>query len=115
MNEILGASLGPFLGVTVALGGFIALLTGQELAEAWRSPIHAIVASFGLSLADRFLAFALFDGVLTSIPGFVVSWAFLAAVALLSWRVTLVRKMVRQYPWLYEPVGLLSWRERGAT
>lgn len=114
MSDVLGVSVGPFLGLTVALFGFIALLTGQEVADAWRGASRAVIASFGLAIADRFLAFALFDGVLLSVPGFLVAWAFLAAVALFAWRVTLVRKMVRQYPWLYEAAGLLAWRPRGA-
>jgi len=46
------------------------------------------------------------------VAGFVLAWAYLGAVALLAWRITLARKMVRQYPWLYEPHGLLGWRAR---
>jgi hypothetical protein len=33
-------------------------------------------------------------------------------IALFAHRVTLARKMVQQYPWLYERSGLLSWRAR---
>ena len=34
------------------------------------------------------------------------------AFALLGYRITIVAKMVVQYPWLYRRSGLLNWRER---
>jgi uncharacterized protein DUF6867 len=34
------------------------------------------------------------------------------AIALSAHRFTLARKMVAQYPWLYERSGLLNWREK---
>jgi hypothetical protein len=30
----------------------------------------------------------------------------------LAFRLTRVRRMVSQYPWIYERDGLLGWRER---
>jgi len=36
----------------------------------------------------------------------------LTALALLAYRVTLVRKMVSQYPWRYEQVSMFNYRER---
>jgi branched-chain amino acid transport system ATP-binding protein len=112
MIGFLGSSPAVFVGLTIVLFGFIALLTGQAIADTWRPARVAVIAAFGLAIADRFLNFALFGGELLSPTGFAVAWAFLAGVALLAWRVTLVRKMVRQYPWLYEATGLFGWRER---
>jgi branched-chain amino acid transport system ATP-binding protein len=66
-----------------------------------------------LAAADRFLLYALFDGDLLSPSGFVVAFLVLAALCLLAWRVTRARRMVAQYPWLYERAGLFGWRERG--
>jgi branched-chain amino acid transport system ATP-binding protein len=37
----------------------------------------------------------------------------LLAICLIGFRLTKVRKMVSQYPWLYERVGLFGWREKG--
>ncbi|HEV8028621.1 MAG TPA: hypothetical protein VGP50_14400 [Stellaceae bacterium] len=34
-------------------------------------------------------------------------------MCLLAYRMTQVRLMLRQYPWLYEAGGPFSWRERG--
>ncbi|MFB3054603.1 MAG: DUF6867 family protein [Alphaproteobacteria bacterium] len=31
---------------------------------------------------------------------------------LLAWRIRQVRRMVGQYPWLFEKAGPLNWRER---
>jgi hypothetical protein len=110
MSGVLGGSVGSFVGLTVLMFGFAALLTGQAIADNWRPAWQAIVASFGLAAAARFLTFSLFEGQLLSLSGFVIAWAYLAAIAFFAWRATLARKMVRQYPWLYEPAGLLGWR-----
>ncbi|HEY3146576.1 MAG TPA: hypothetical protein VGJ75_09505 [Dongiaceae bacterium] len=37
---------------------------------------------------------------------------FIAAVSLLAYRITMARKMVSQYPWLYERTGLMAWRAK---
>ena len=37
----------------------------------------------------------------------------LLAICLLGFRLTKARKMVSQYPWLYERVGLFGWRRKG--
>jgi hypothetical protein len=36
----------------------------------------------------------------------------LTGIALFAHRVTMARKMVTQYPWIYERAGLLSWRRK---
>ena len=110
MSETLGSSPAVFLGLTVVLFGFAAFLSGQALAEAWRRSWQCIAVGFGLAVAARFLAFALFDGPLLSPPAFAIAWIYLSAVALFAWRAMLARKMVRQYPWLYAPAGPLGWR-----
>jgi hypothetical protein len=35
-----------------------------------------------------------------------------SGIGLLGYRTTRARQMTRQYPWLYERTGLLSWREK---
>jgi hypothetical protein len=67
---------------------------------------------FLLGLATRFLSFALFEGRLLHLPGYLIDVAVLTAMAFLAYRMTRVRKMVSQYPWLYERVGLFAWRDR---
>ena len=56
--------------------------------------------------------YALFGGDLLSLSGFLIDFAVLTVLALLAYRVTLVRKMVNQYPWRYERVSLFNYRER---
>ena len=58
------------------------------------------------------LVYALFEGTLLSLSGFLIDFVVLTAMALLAYRVTLVRKMVSQYPWRYERVSLFNYRER---
>ena len=109
---MIGTTFPVFLGVTVGLMGGAGYLTGQALARGWR-PIWQVVG-YGLllGLADRFLTFALFDGTLVTLMGFVIDTGVILAFALLGYRITYVDKMVVQYPWLYRRSGLLNWRER---
>jgi hypothetical protein len=112
MAALLGTSVGVFVGLTVIIAGGAAIMTGRALADGWKAPWQVVLACFGLTLADRFLVYALFEGDLLSPSGFLIDFVVLTALALLAWRVTLVRKMVSQYPWRYERVSLFNYRER---
>ena len=113
MISVLGATVPVFIGITLILAGGAAYMAGQALANHWR-PIWQVVFYVALlGLADRFLIFALFGGELLSPTGYLIDTAILQAYGLLSYRRTRARQMVRQYPWLYEADGLLSWRAKG--
>ena len=101
-----------FLGLTVCLFGGGAWLMGAVVAGTWRSYWQVIGYGVVLTLFDRFLHWGLFDGALLSPSGFLRDGAVIMAVGLLSWRLRQVARMVRQYPWLYEKAGPLSWRAR---
>ena len=109
---ILGAPVGAFAVVTLLLFGPGAAATGRALARNWRRPWQSIPYAMLLALGDRFLLYALFDGQLLSPSGYGIAAAVLLVFVALAYRITLVRLMVRQYPWLYEPAGLLGWRKR---
>lgn len=112
MEALLGTGLGVYFGLTVCLMGFAAFMTGQAIAITWKPAWHALGYTLLLGLADRFLAFALFEGHLLSLPAYLIDTATLATIALLAWRLARARKMVSQYPWLYERTGPFSWRSR---
>ncbi|MGH6918603.1 MAG: DUF6867 family protein [Geminicoccaceae bacterium] len=112
MEALLGTSIGVFVALTVIVAGGAAIMTGRALADGWKPPWQVVAACFGLTLADRFLVYALFGGDLLSLSGFLIDFVVLTALALLAHRVTLVRKMVNQYPWRYERVSLFKYRER---
>jgi hypothetical protein len=112
METLLGTSLGVFIGLTVIIIGGAAIMTGRVLADAWKSPWQVVFACFGLALADRFLVYALFGGELLNLSGFVIDFAVLTAMALVAHRLTVVHKMVAQYPWRYERQTLWSYREK---
>ena len=114
MAALLGNSLGVYAGLTVCLMGFAAFMTGQATAQTWKPAWHAIVYAVLLGFADRFLAYALFDGLLLSLPAYLIDTATLAAIALVAWRLGRARKMVSQYPWLYERDGPFSWRRKAS-
>lgn len=115
MESILGTSIGVFLFVTVGLMGFTAFMTGQALANTWKPMWHPFVYSVLLGFADRFLTFALFEGELLSLSGYLVDTAVLIVIALFAYRISQARKMVSQYPWLYDRAGLFGWRPKGTA
>jgi hypothetical protein len=112
MTAILGTSLGVFIGLTVIIAGGAAIMTGRALADGWQPAWMVVAACFGLGIVDRFLVYALFQGELLSLSGFVIHFLVLVALALLAWRITAVHKMVTQYPWRYERASLFAYREK---
>ena len=114
MDDILGAPVGVFIGLTVIIVGGAAVAAGRAIGDNWKPAWQAVAAAVGLAAADRFLIFALFGGDLLSVWGFVLHFLVLAALALLSWRVTRVARMVAQYPWRYERASPLAYREKAA-
>jgi hypothetical protein len=114
------------LALTFLLFGGAAALMGNAIAETWRPWWQNVVYGALLAVVDEFLGFALFGG-----PFFIDSLVstnaqplgdalliylfdavVISAISLLCYRITLARKMVRQYPWLYERAGLLAWRAK---
>ncbi len=110
---MIGATLPVFIGLTVVLMGGAGWLMGQAMARGWRPPWQ--VGGYGLllGLADRFLTFSLFDGVLLTPLGYAVDTAVIIALAMVGYRITLAAKMVTQYPWLYRRAGPFGWRPHG--
>ena len=101
------------LFVTMIMVGFAAFITGQALASTWRPMWQMIPYGLMLGIADRFLVWGLFDhadGL--SISGYVIDTAYLTVVGLAAYRLTLARRMVTQYPWLYERAGPFGWRDK---
>ena len=68
-------SLGVFLLVSVAMGGGAAWLAGRAIAATWRPWWHVVLYMLILSLAVRFIHFALFDSILLSLHYYLVDFA----------------------------------------
>jgi hypothetical protein len=114
------------LGLTIIMFGGGGFLMGQAIAETWRPWWQILLYGALLAIANEFLGFALFQGPfivdsLVSTTAQPLGWAVLIylfdaaviiAVGLLAYRLTLVRKMAAQYPWLYERAGPFRWREK---
>ena len=105
-------SLFQVLFVTLVLGAGCAALAGRAIALTWRSIWIAAVAMIPMGMAVRFVHFALFEEPLLSPLPWLVETAILLAVICLAFQHTRARQMVRQYYWLHEPRGHLSWRLR---
>lgn len=101
-----------FLILTVFIAGGAAVMAGRTLAQKWRSPLHPVFYMVLLGFADRFFHFALFEGSLLSIQFYLVDTLVLIAITLISYRLTFVRQMISQYPWLYVRSGPFAWAEK---
>ncbi len=112
MEALLGTTPGVSFTVTVVVMGFAAFMTGQALAGTWKPMWQVVLYGLLLGLGDRFLIFSLFEGELLSLSGYLIDSAVLVAISLFAYRLTRARKMVSQYPWIYERAGLLGWRDR---
>jgi len=116
LDTLLSAGLGDTLFNVVlfnlVLGGPAAFITGQNVAATWRPWNRIVFYSALLSASLRFLDYALADGELWSVGGFVLGWLMQGSVAAFAFRLTYAHQMVRQYPWLYRRKGLLGWEER---
>jgi hypothetical protein len=116
----------PLLALTLILFGGAAILMGNAIADTWRPMWQNVAYAFLLAIVDQFLGFALFDGpffvdslvssdaqpFLPAFLEYLFDAVVLSAIALLSYRVTIARKMVLQYPWLSERAGAFTWRQR---
>jgi hypothetical protein len=111
MTHLLGGDTGPLIGMTVLLG-IAALLTGRAMAETWRPAWQVVPSALALAAAERYLLFALFGAELWSVVGFAAASVVLLAATAASYYRARARKMVRQYPWMYEPNGQFGWRPR---
>ena len=114
MRAFLGGETGPFLTMLVLFAA-AALLTGRAMAETWRPAWQIVPVALALAATDRFLLFALYDARLLSLGGFAVAAALLGIVTWASYCRGRARKMVRQYPWLYERSGPFAWRHKPTT
>jgi ABC-type uncharacterized transport system permease subunit len=112
MEQLLGTSLPVYLGVVVVIIGFATFMTGQALANTWKRAWQVVVSCILLAFASRFLVFALYQGELLSISGYLIDAVVLNGIGLFAFFLTRARRMVRQYPWLYERAGLFGWRPR---
>jgi hypothetical protein len=101
-----------FLVLTVIIGGAGAFLSGRGLARGWKPFWRVFFYMALLAAAVRFFHYALFDGTLTSLYYYLVTYAILVVAALLGFRAMRTTQMVMQYRWLYERTSPLTWRDR---
>jgi uncharacterized membrane protein len=109
-QALLGTSFGVFFGITGLLTGFAAFMTGQAIANTWRSYWQVLVYCALLGAVARFLIYGLYDGALWSLSGYLIGTALLILIGTFAFRLTRARRMVLQYPWLYRRTGLFTWQ-----
>ncbi len=113
MIPYLDAPLIGFLSVTVFLGCGASWMMGQAVAATWRPLWQLVLYAAMLGLVDRFMNYGLFQGELLSASGYLLDTGLILIAALIAYRITRARIMVRQYPWLYARSGLFGWCEVG--
>jgi len=94
------------------LGGGVAFMAGRAQAKSWHSPVVLAVLMVILTLAMRFLHFALFQASLLSLTSFLRDGVVAEIFAFIGYRLMVARQMVEKYPWLYVRSGPLSWRSK---
>jgi uncharacterized protein DUF6867 len=108
-------SLGVFLLVTVVMGGGAAWLAGRAIAATWRPVWHVVLYMLILSLAVRFIHFALFDSKLLSLHYYLVDFAVCLGFGYLGFRTMRRNRMVTRYSWVIERAGFMGWRRRDSS
>jgi hypothetical protein len=108
-------SIWLFLLVTVLMGGWAAWMTARGIAFTWMPYWQCVLALLVLAGAVRFIHFALFEGTLLSLHYYLVDAAVIVLIGSVGYRFTRTKQMTRQYRWLYERTGPLTWRERPAA
>ena len=116
------------LALTIVMFGSGGFLMGQVVADTWRPWWQILPYGALLAIANQFLGFALFGGpfivdslvssgsqpLSSAVFAYLVEFAVITALALVAFRLTRVRRMTTQYPWLYERAGLFAWREKNS-
>ena len=105
-------SLGVFFLVSICMGGGAAWLAGRAIAATWRPWWHIALYMLLLTLAVRFLHFALFDSKFLSLYYYLVDYAVCLAFGLLGFRLMRVTQMVTRYGWINARTGAFRWRRR---
>jgi hypothetical protein len=104
-----------FVLVTLLIGGGAAWRTGQAVAGSWQ-PFWPVAAyTLLIAAAVRFLHYALFGGLLLSLPSYLIDLVILMLLALLGHRMRRTRHMTEQYPWMFERVSPFLWRDRSGS
>ena len=105
-------SVPAWIFVTLVLGGGGAWMTGRAIALTWRPTYQLVLYGILLAAAVRFIGFALFDGRLLNLVGFLIDCVILFGIAAIAFRFVRSGQMVAQYPWLYERAGPFGYRDR---
>jgi len=85
---------------------------GQALANTWKPWWHNVAYGLMLGAGDHLASNFLFAARLGDFGVYAFHTLVLIAVALLAYRLRKARKMVQQYPWLYERAGPMAWRNK---
>jgi hypothetical protein len=113
--------------VSIIMFGFLAYMTGANMARNWRPIGHLVFYCALLAVGERFMAhtivwhrfYLLLDIFWTdgewsvAFDAYIfISFVICLTFGFLAYYATRASLMVRQYPWLYERSGPFGWRRR---
>ncbi len=78
------------------LGGGAAWISGRSTAQMWRPWTILLLSVLGLTVAVRFIYFALFSQTFFSLHYYVVDAVILLIIGSIAYRFTMARQMVAQ-------------------
>ena len=110
--EIFTGQVFPGVYVFFLLACMAAWTTGKSNAQVWRPISVLLIFVLILGVGVRFIHFALYGAPMFSLPHYALDTAVLIVVAWFGYKVKRTNQMTTQYPWLYEKVSPLSWRNR---
>jgi hypothetical protein len=106
------ASILAFLILTVIFGGGAAWQTGRATAQTWRPIGTMLLYSIGITIAVRFLHFAVFGGTLLSVHYFLVDAVIVGAAMFAGYQARRSEQMATQYSWLFQRSGPFGWSDK---
>ena len=101
-----------FIFLTLALGGWLAFMTGRAIASTWRGYGILIVTLLFIGVVNRFIHFSVVEGSLFSLRYYISDTICLILIGIIGFQVTRTKQMTTQYWWLYEKMSPLTWRKR---
>lgn len=88
-----------------------AYLSGQNMANNWRTMGKVIFFGTIIVVGHRFLLTTLRNAEFLNIAGVVMSSALIFSTSILTYLYNKANRMVNQYPWELKKKGLFGWRK----
>lgn len=104
-------SLLQFLFLTIFFSGWSSFQIGKNISYNWLNKNMIFFYILLLTLVNRFIHFALFDSSFITIKYLISDYLILLSISFLSFRITRVNYLEKQYPWKYKKINIIKFIE----